>query len=765
VARDRGAAAHCTRETFRVVAASAPALLVALLAALAFSFPNQMLDIYRDIAQTIVLGPVDPGAGLLAYAGVWRELIQSALAVAILSLSLWLAGLVLVQRRSPQGAETCRPAALARQVIPIVTALVPIVMLAVGLFSARVAMSTELDIARLVRDTFFAFNMELGIGKDMAEIFSNDFASRLVGYNATLTYYAGAVGLLALCLLGLFVLLQARAVSLAIVRARLDLGILLTALYALAVATVFVALSLVVANHPVRVAELLKPIPIFCLFCVLLLLAMDAIRRFSEITGVPLLAVALVAALAFSFAELNDNHSVRFEQAAAAAPAKPLPEATDEFRKWLSTRDDLSAVEGGRSYPVYIVAAQGGGIYAAYHVATFLSGLQTLCPNFAHHLFAVSGVSGGSVGAAIFNAMMREAESQNEVKLLKTGCTASTENVGPSYSEAVHSVLDDDLWSPLQAALLFPDFLQRFLFWPVPKFDRSLALERALEAAWLSMMNEEKFFNPDLQPVTRNYLANPYSEHWNPELLRNVPALVLNTTEVSTGHRRLIAPFRFRGTGTVNFFPLQRSSDNGNAGHLPLSTAAVLSARFPWVTPLGWIKGTLAGKQDSPKIHVVDGGYFENSGVATAFDLIKDLSEAIRTSAKYPTIEINLIILTSAEFSSEGRLGPGETLGPIETMLNTRSARALIEIDRAKQDLQAMNTDRLRFRTIEVRLRGLGYPLPLGWRLSTTTRYLIEAQRGVRGKCTQAPAEDADLNDVDCAKALIFRQLYHANTP
>ena len=53
-----------------------------------------------------------------------------------------------------------------------------------------------------------------------------------------------------------------------------------------------------------------------------------------------------------------------------------------------------------------MVAAQGGGIYAATHALTFLSGLQDACPRFAQHMFAISSVSGGSIGSAMFAALI-----------------------------------------------------------------------------------------------------------------------------------------------------------------------------------------------------------------------------------------------------------------------------------------------------------------------------------------------------------------------
>jgi hypothetical protein len=748
-------AAQCVRDVFRCLTAVLPALLVSVLASIVFSFPNQLLDIYRDIAQSIVLGPIDPEkAGWMGYLATWRELISACVAVTMLSIALWLASQVLVRGLDTHGPPICWAAVGIRQFLPIAIAIAPMAMLTVGLLSARVSASTESEIAQLVKDTFYASFIEKGIDKDLAELLSGNFASRLLGSNANLAHYAVAVGTIATCLLLLFGYLQARTTPPGIIKLRLQLPWPTTTVYAVIVAAGFVALSLYIASNPVRVAWLLTPIPTFCLFCISLLLAMDAIRRLSELTGFPLLGIVVVLALVFSLADLNNNHAVRYEEAASASPAKSLPLVTDEFRNWLSKRDDRAAFGSGRSYPIYIVAAQGGGIYAAYHAANFLSEAQQECPNFAHHIFAISGVSGGSVGASVFNSMMREAETQKMVQLPNSGCGTSATYTGPAFAEAAHAVFEHDLWSPLQAALLFPDFLQRFLFRPVAKFDRALALEHALENAWLDMLNKEKFFNPQLQQIKRNYVGDAFAQHWSTEAYKNVPALVLNTTEVSTGNRRLISPFQFKGTGTVDFFPLEAVSATAKPVHLPLSTAAVLSARFPWATPLGWIGGT-------PRMGLVDGAYFENSGVATALDLIKALSDIARSSSGDQTLEVTLIILTSADFSPETWFGLDETLGPIQTMLNARSARGLIEIDRAKQELKAMNSERTRFRTIEVKLRGLGYPLPLGWRLSTATRYLIESQRGVKAKCSTQAEERGARGEVDCAKALIYQQLSH----
>jgi hypothetical protein len=58
-------------------------------------------------------------------------------------------------------------------------------------------------------------------------------------------------------------------------------------------------------------------------------------------------------------------------------------------------------------YPLFIVAAQGGGFYAAYHSALSLARLQDACSEFSDHVFAISSVSGGSLGAAVFTELLR----------------------------------------------------------------------------------------------------------------------------------------------------------------------------------------------------------------------------------------------------------------------------------------------------------------------------------------------------------------------
>src|SRR5262249_54694440 len=148
-----------------------------------------------------------------------------------------------------------------------------------------------------------------------------------------------------------------------------------------------------------------------------------------------------------------------------------------------------------------------------------------------------------------------------------------------------------------------------------------------------------------------NTMAEPFMALWPQGVDKSLftPALVLNTTEVDSGRRRLIAPFRFEGLTDLKFLPVSCISTSGSQTStaaqtsrieaVPLSPAAVLSARFPWVTPTGWFYARPEPDQppepdDCAPLNkrvskVTDGGYFESSGVATALDLAHSLQKII----------------------------------------------------------------------------------------------------------------------------------------
>jgi len=338
--------------------------------------------------------------------------------------------------------------------------------------------------------------------------------------------------------------------------------------------------------------------------------------------GVPVLTILTVAALAFSF--FNNNHDVR----SLPGPAATKPATWDALEALLRRSGD-----GETPVPVVMVATAGGGIRAAYWTATVLATaedeLRARQPGarLSDHLFAISGVSGGSVGAAFYTAALRD--------------------LGPGAPKTalLREALSADFLGPAITGLMYQDLLQSFL--PVPVLEgRGAILERAFETAWaLHAPAGADGLRTGLAALTP--LAGP-GEPWTPRLL-------LNATNSTTGQRMIAATTALRdeiGRGHVTDVIVDAldqhdylaPSTSGQHPDMRLSTAAHNSARFPVISPGGvWPRG---------RSMAVDGGYFENYGAETLLDLVSYLRE--RSRLQRPSRPIQPIVV---QISSDPTIG------------------------------------------------------------------------------------------------------------
>jgi hypothetical protein len=178
------------------------------------------------------------------------------------------------------------------------------------------------------------------------------------------------------------------------------------------------------------------------------------------------------------------------------------------------------------------VAAAGGGAYAAYYTAMFLARLQDRCPNFAQHTFAISGVSGGSLGATVFAALAKQMAKNGDY----IECNFNVPPKDGPFEEKVREIFSADFLSPVLAAALFPDLLQRVLPFPVPSFDRAKALDATLEEAWQQATQPKETGKSEVK--AENPLKKTFLDLWTSKNNEEaVPALILNATEVANGYR------------------------------------------------------------------------------------------------------------------------------------------------------------------------------------------------------------------------------------
>jgi hypothetical protein len=296
--------------------------------------------------------------------------------------------------------------------------------------------------------------------------------------------------------------------------------------------------------------------------------------------GWPSLALLpLFAALLASIS--NENHFVAHNGGPPIAVVRPA--LADDFRAWQAARGSHA------DEPVYLVAAAGGASRAAFWTGALLLELERQARSqgkrFAPNIYAMSGVSGGSLGLAAF-----------------AGSLAVPDPDYAATAAQVGGFLGQDYLAPLVGYLLYPDLLARF--WPVPcrACDRSLALEGAWQRDW-----------------ALRFAASPARDWFRRPLLAlgadaaGLPRLLFNATSASEGRRVVQANLDFVPPQADDLFaggPGERALDTSR---LTLAQAVHNSARFPYISPAALVTGV----DGTPWDYLVDGGYFENSGAAT----------------------------------------------------------------------------------------------------------------------------------------------------
>lgn len=415
---------------------------------------------------------------------------------------------------------------------------------------------------------------------------------------------------------------------------------------------------------------------------------------------VPVFTGLLLVAVVFSL--WNDNHAVR-----TLADKQPdvRADVRERLAHWLSGHE--AKLKRGERVPLYVVNAEGGGIRAAYWTVTVLGEIQKRQPKFADHLFSLSGVSGGSLGSAVFVGLL--AQSREESLDVKRKAQA---------------ILGEDFLSPVVASLLFPDLVQRFLPVGVASFDRAATLEQSWELAWKKHV------------PARARMSEPLDRLWErPDTW--TPNLLLNATWVETGKRLITSNLRvaaadWKKAGAEDFVDVEDANAFFHPRSLSLATAAHLSARFTYVSPAGTLvkDGRTYGR-------AVDGGYFENSGATASHEILQTIDVLAADDARWRQVDAYVIHISNdpveAKFGSDNlsgapdnpRIAPrsflNEALSPLTTLLNTRDARGLY----ARESLMWM-AGKSYF--LHFGLCRTSANVPLGWVLSASTRERMEAQ-------------------------------------
>jgi hypothetical protein len=337
-----------------------------------------------------------------------------------------------------------------------------------------------------------------------------------------------------------------------------------------------------------------------------------------------------------------------------------------------------------------VVAGEGGGSRAAFLLASVLGAIEDDSLDKSKHpsarpfhdqLFAISSVSGSSVGAAFFISALRTHPGM-DLQTLKKALFRQRlwfPNVGAAnpvraneaksggqeikrefltdhvtYKDALQAALSNDFLSPVTISYLARDVLMLSRLPMV--FDRAGILEISWEDAFDGIYGTTRESSPLSAPLQT---IAPSPAAWT-------PLLFLNATSNETGRRVVVTPVKMTEPSRsgaalfidaydlhellcspypdpttkaypalgpfdeiARFLPLQFSPIAGakcenkkpTSIDIRLSTAAGASSRSPFVSPHANIRDRRAQIVDA----AVDGGYFDNSGVVTALEIANGL--------------------------------------------------------------------------------------------------------------------------------------------
>jgi hypothetical protein len=294
----------------------------------------------------------------------------------------------------------------------------------------------------------------------------------------------------------------------------------------------------------------------------------------------------------------NNDHPIRMNK---DLQNYKRPGLTKQFNQWFSNyKNKIDAENGGdtanRKYPVIFVCAEGGALRTGAFTSIFLTTLDSVLAkdhhiDFRSSIFAMSGVSGGSVGLGFYNALVYRTRS----------------SIADSCRWKAQKFFLFDSLSPIAAKMFYGEFLNLFIPWNISLFNRADALEDSWEVAYQEVAEgkQQNEFAKDFIDTSGN---------------ANSPLLAINTEEVETGFQCWMATQSMDGL----LFQQKRDLLRSKVHPLHYSTAINFSSRFPIFSP-----GAKIGGEDSlhPKFHYLDGGYVENTGSGTMLEILQQLKK------------------------------------------------------------------------------------------------------------------------------------------
>lgn len=368
-------------------------------------------------------------------------------------------------------------------------------------------------------------------------------------------------------------------------------------------------------------------------------------------------AIVLVA-LAFLFGQYRDPYVVRFLESERVPQFSQRPPIPAYLRNWFAKRLPMvDTYDSTRTFPVYIVLSNGGASRAGKWTGSVLSHLQDTTyqqnpdDSFKDHILCIAGASGGSVGNCAFYSLLK-ASHEGEIN-------------GDEFREHANRFFEADFLTFTLARLLGPDMLRHLLPFNIPLDNRADALEKVIS-------------NGSADELLNRYFEKPVTEVF--DTTGALPVLLINTTQVDNGMPGVISSVLLpEQSQRQDVLALVDSMGvREGRGNLRLSTAAVLSSRFPYVSPAGKVFDR----------YYVDGGYFDNSGAGAVLELIHELNRFMADTThteitKYRNrFTFHILHITNSEVVAEPSTAihpmTNDLLAPVLTLAGMQGASTSI---------------------------------------------------------------------------------------
>jgi hypothetical protein len=463
----------------------------------------------------------------------------------------------------------------------------------------------------------------------------------------------------------------------------------------------------------------------------------------------PLIA-ALFLVISVLAVLLGDNHSVRRIDA-----AKAVGQPVDTSRIPLNAAVAVWMQENKcREAPTtcprpIVIAAAGGASRAAFFIASIIGYLMQegsdngLEPNAVRNrLFAISGVSGGSVGAVMVTAALNAKSDSNDHPCVQSPFVLWWGEKINNWRDCFEALTSGDFLTADFFGFAFNDMLP-FGLWR----DRAAVLEDAWDARYQAVITRADRADPmRCKGLKCPFLTlRPRPGHW-------IPLPVLNGTSEATGSRIVTTPlaptyspkakagcptsespagctlfaeadyfhdllqYEAQPGGWLGGFQrrlLTSFQGRDDLDDVELSTAAHNSARFPFISP----PGSVRNREQAIVDRIVDGGYFENYGALSAQELAlavhavqPDLNPLVLVVSNDPDDLLNpdndsdtaakerrraqrAAQLRKARAAVNGNEPVSDIVTPVTTIANTRTARGILDVDELRSSLREAMPD------------------------------------------------------------------------